>query len=159
MGRRSHIGNQHRRRLLDPQQWGIATRSAVVSAVVVLVALILAGAGLLAVLQGSLTSAVDEAAKTREAEIAAALRTLCEKWETDYPGVAVKEREADLLIDIPTAVRTTHEDHFANVLGEFVRYFHQPRQIPAWETPNLLAKYALTTAAVQLAVQKQQVPG
>lgn len=96
---------------------------------------------------------------TDRAEIAAALRTLCEKWETDYPGVAVKEREADLLIDIPTAVRTTHEDHFANVLGEFVRYFHQPRQIPAWETPNLLAKYALTTAAVQLAVQKQQVPG
>ena len=48
MGRRSHIGNQHRRRLLDPQQWGIATRSAVVSAVVVLVALILAGAAIFA---------------------------------------------------------------------------------------------------------------
>ena len=75
MGRRAHIGNERHRRPLDPRQWGIATRSAVVSAVVVLVALILAGAGLLAVLQGSLTSAVDEAAETRATDIAAALRS------------------------------------------------------------------------------------
>lgn len=83
MGRRAHIGNQRRRRHLDPQRWGIATRSALVAAAVVLVALVIAGAGLVAVLQGSLTSAVDEAARIRLAEITAALQTEPERGLSD----------------------------------------------------------------------------
>ncbi len=83
MGRHADIGNQRRRRPLDPQRWGIATRSAVVSAAVVLLALLLAGAGLVAVLQSSLTSAVDEAAKIRLAEITAALQSEPERDLSD----------------------------------------------------------------------------
>src|SRR5204862_450770 len=44
---------------------------------------------------------------------------------------------------------------FAEVVREFADYFHNPRLIPAWERPNLLAKYYLTTAAVGVARAKQ----
>ena len=91
--------------------------------------------------------------------VRAAVARLCERWQADYPGVVVTDRGADLYIDVPAAVRTAHEDHFAAVVGEFVRYFQQPRRVPAWEAPNLLAKYHLTTAAVKLAVQQQQGHG
>ncbi|HEX5144052.1 MAG TPA: HAMP domain-containing sensor histidine kinase [Mycobacterium sp.] len=57
-------------RITGPRQWGIATRSAAVSAAVVLVALTIAAIGLLAVLQGSLLSGVDDAARTRVGDIA-----------------------------------------------------------------------------------------
>ena len=61
-------------RALTPQRWGIATRSAAVSATVVLVALTIAAAGLLTLLEGSLLSGVDDAARARVTEIVAALQ-------------------------------------------------------------------------------------
>lgn len=57
-----------------PRQWGIATRSAIVAATVVLVALIVAGAGLTVLLNHYLISGIDEAAATRLHDITAALR-------------------------------------------------------------------------------------
>lgn len=92
------------------------------------------------------------------ARVRAAVGKLCERWAVDHPGVAVADRGADLHAVIPPAVRTTHEDHFAAVVREFVRYFQQPRHVPAWEPPNTLAKYYLTTGAVKMAVQKQNPP-
>jgi signal transduction histidine kinase len=57
-----------------PRYWGIPARSAFVSATVVLVALSLAGAGLVALLYGSLQSGMDAAAVARVQDIAAALQ-------------------------------------------------------------------------------------
>ena len=45
--------------------------------------------------------------------------------------------------------RTGHESHFASVLSEFVTFFRDRSKIPAWERPNLLAKYFVTTKAAQ----------
>jgi hypothetical protein len=52
---------------------------------------------------------------------------------------------------IPESWRTGHEEHFAAVMDEFVRYFHTPRAVPAWERPNALARYYITTKAVEMA--------
>jgi predicted dehydrogenase len=56
-------------------------------------------------------------------------------------------------IHLPVAdsERRGHEAHFAEVLSEFVRHFRDRSAIPAWERPNLLAKYFITTQAVELA--------
>ncbi len=62
-------------RSLFLRRLGISARSAAVSAVVVLCALILAGAGLDAVLYRSLLAGVDDAAAARVRDIAAALRS------------------------------------------------------------------------------------
>lgn len=54
-------------------------------------------------------------------------------------------------VPIPAAERTSHEDHFANVMAEFVQNVRQPESVPEWERANALAKYFITTQAVALA--------
>jgi hypothetical protein len=34
---------------------------------------------------------------------------------------------------------------------QFLKYVHDPATIPNWEKPNMLAKYYLTTTAVDMA--------
>ena len=60
---------------LRPRWWGIAARSAFVSAIVVLVALTIAGAGLVLVLYRTLLSGLDDAAGRRVEDITSAIRT------------------------------------------------------------------------------------
>jgi hypothetical protein len=60
---------------LRPRYWGIAARSAFVSATVVLVALVVAGGGLVVVLDRSLTASLDAAAAARLQDVAAGLQT------------------------------------------------------------------------------------
>ena len=73
----------------------------------------------------------------------------------DYPGVIIVDRQKDVRVDIPEELRTGHESHFAEVLDEFARYFRSPRAVPPWERPNALAKYYITTKAVEVARQKR----
>ena len=40
-------------------------------------------------------------------------------------------------------------------MEEFGRYFQAPRAVPAWERSNALARYFITTQAVELARQKR----
>jgi predicted dehydrogenase len=54
-------------------------------------------------------------------------------------------------LPVTAAERTGHESHFAEVLAEFIGHFKNRAGIPAWERPNLLAKYHITTRAVELA--------
>lgn len=57
-----------------PRHWGLAARSAVVSASVVLIALVIAGLGLVGVLSTTLSKSVDDAAADRVRGIVSALR-------------------------------------------------------------------------------------
>jgi predicted dehydrogenase len=61
------------------------------------------------------------------------------------------DRGDHIHIPIPEYARTGHESHFANVLNEFILHFRGREGIPHWERPNLLAKYYITTRAVELA--------
>ena len=82
-----------------------------------------------------------------------ALRRKCEAWQREFPGVQIEDAGTEARVVIPDALRTGHEAHFAAVLEEFVRYFHTPRAVPAWERINLLTKYRITTTAVAMARQ------
>jgi signal transduction histidine kinase len=73
---------------LSPGFWGISAQSAVVSATVVLVAVIIVGVGMVAVLHHSLIKGVDDAAASRVRDIAAGL-------SSDSPA----ELDGGLLID------------------------------------------------------------
>ncbi len=79
----------------------------------------------------------------------------CQSWQGRWQGVRVRDLGDQIQLEIPATFRVGHEQHFAEVLNEFITYFHTPRQIPIWERPNLLAKYYLTTQAVELAKQKR----
>lgn len=60
---------------LQPRYWGISARSAFVSATVVLVAFVVAGAGLALILYRSLLAGVDDAAAARVGDVVEALHT------------------------------------------------------------------------------------
>jgi predicted dehydrogenase len=80
-----------------------------------------------------------------------ALRERVERVQGPFPGVAVEEAEGGLRVAVPDRHRVGHEAHFAEVTTQFLGYLGRPETFPAWERPNLLAKYATTTRGVQLA--------
>jgi predicted dehydrogenase len=66
------------------------------------------------------------------------------------PGLAVLDEGALLRIVVPDRYRVGHEPHFAEVTERFLGYLKDPATLPAWEAANMLAKYRVTTEAVEL---------
>lgn len=87
----------------------------------------------------------------RGVDLRAALERRIRNWQLQFPGVALEAVAGDFRIAIPGALRTGHEAHFAEVLGDFLQRLETPNTIPSWETPHLLAKYFITTGGVGLA--------
>ena len=92
---------------------------------------------------------------TDHAALFAAVGRRCGEWKLRHPGVRGTDLGDRIRIEIPDRYRTEHEQHFADVLDEFLRHARNPRRAPPWEIPNLLTKYAITTQAVELARAKQ----
>jgi len=84
------------------------------------------------------------------AEVLTAVRARVAALQTHYPGVTVAERGDDIHVAIPDAFRVGHEAHFAQVTGEFLRFVRDRRAMPAWERPNMLAKYYVTTTGREM---------
>lgn len=68
----------------------------------------------------------------------------------EYPGVTVRKTGAGWEVVIPESYKEGHEAHFARVMEKFLEY-HGNGNMPDWEVPNMIAKYYLTTAALELA--------
>ena len=66
------------------------------------------------------------------------------------PGLAVLDEGSRLRVVIPDRYRVGHEPHFAEVTERFLGYLKDPASLPAWEDANMLAKYRVTTEAVEL---------
>ena len=50
----------------------------------------------------------------------------------------------------PTSFRVGHEAHFAQVTRNFLGYLRDRGALPAWERPNMLAKYYVTTTGTEM---------
>jgi len=72
-----------------------------------------------------------------------------------YPGLALEDRGNRWCVAIPGAYRVGHEAHFAQVTRQFFEYWRHPRTFPAWENPNMLAKYFTCTKGVELSRETQ----
>jgi hypothetical protein len=70
--------------------------------------------------------------------------------QSHWPGLAVEERALEARIVIPEKYRVGHEAHFAQVTSRFFEYMKSPKSMPAWEGPNMLAKYYVSTKGVEL---------
>jgi predicted dehydrogenase len=95
------------------------------------------------------TYVVPRDAKDRPAILAAVTRRMA-ALQSKYPGLAAEERGADIHIKIPDKLRTTHEEHFAEVARAFFGYIKNPKTVPTWEKQHMLAKYYVTTKAADL---------
>jgi predicted dehydrogenase len=90
------------------------------------------------------------AAAAMKPQVLAALTAKIGALKKDYPGLAVEDRGAELRVMIPDALRVGHEAHFAQVTASFLKYLRDRRTLPAWERPNMLAKYYVTTKGTEL---------
>jgi predicted dehydrogenase len=87
--------------------------------------------------------------------IRAALERRIQAIQAKYPGVGMTDQGAQLLVTIPDKYRVGHEAHFAEVTARFLDYLRDPSRLPAWEKPNMLAKYYVTTKAVEMSRNKK----
>lgn len=83
-------------------------------------------------------------------EVQAALSQKIERLQASYPGITLEDQGAQMRITIPDRYRVGHEAHFAQVTNRFFEYLKAPHSMPAWEKPNMLAKYYVSTRGVEL---------
>jgi len=73
-----------------------------------------------------------------------------------YPGIAAEKiSENEWKVNIPDEYKVGHEAHFSQVTERFLEYLENGN-MPAWEVPNMLAKYYVTTEALKLAKSNGQ---
>jgi hypothetical protein len=93
--------------------------------------------------------------KGQKNEVLVALSKKVAALQTKFPGLAYEERGEQIHITIPDKYRVGHEEHFAQVTERFLEYLKSHKSLPAWEKPNMLAKYYVTAKSVELARQNQ----
>jgi predicted dehydrogenase len=72
------------------------------------------------------------------------------KLQAKYPGVELKKSANGWQVVIPAKYKEGHEEHFGRVTNNFLGYIKN-NNMPAWEVPNMLTKYFITTKALQIA--------
>lgn len=72
------------------------------------------------------------------------------KLQSKFPGVLVLKDNNRWKIAIPDSYRVGHEAHFAQVTENYLKYLDDGA-MPAWEVPNMLTKYHITTKALSMA--------
>ena len=83
------------------------------------------------------------------------LSVLSPRLHQKYPGVALKMLENKICqIEIPDNYKEGHESHFASVTRNFLEYLKN-KNMPAWEVPNMLAKYYTTTKALEVSLKNK----
>jgi predicted dehydrogenase len=84
------------------------------------------------------------------AAVRAALDRRVAALAKDWPGVAAEPAGNGFRVSVPDKYRVGHEAHFAEVTRRFLGYLKDPASLPRWERANMLAKYYVTTKAVEL---------
>jgi predicted dehydrogenase len=88
-----------------------------------------------------------------KAEVETALKAKLAALQKTFPGLALKASGDGFQVMIPDQLRIGHEAHFALLTRRFLDYVRDPKSLPAWEKPDMLAKYFVTTEGVKLARQ------
>jgi hypothetical protein len=80
---------------------------------------------------------------------AAAVEKRVAALQSHWPGLTAIPVGADIKIVVPEKFRVGHEAHFGQVSNRFFEYVTSPKSLPLWETPYMLAKYAVSTKGVE----------
>ena len=70
----------------------------------------------------------------------------------EYPGLTVSREGKYWKVNIPDRYRVGHEAHFGQVTDAFLEYLGG-KPMPQWEQANMLAKYYVTTRALEICRQ------
>jgi predicted dehydrogenase len=68
----------------------------------------------------------------------------------EFKGLSLKKNDKGWEVIIPDAYKEGHESHFARVTEKYLGFLAKGN-MPAWEIPNMIAKYYTTTQAQKMA--------
>ena len=77
------------------------------------------------------------------------------KISTKFPGVELYKTAKGWSVKLPEKLAEGHESHFARVTNNFLEYLKN-KNMPAWEVPNMLAKYYTTTKALEVSLKNKK---
>jgi predicted dehydrogenase len=92
---------------------------------------------------------IEPAGKRRSDEFEKELRKAVHNVAHKFPGLDVAHSGKGWHLVIPENYMVGHESHFAQVTERYLEYLRKGK-LPAWEVPNMLAKYYTTTEAYRL---------
>jgi hypothetical protein len=95
---------------------------------------------------------------TSKLQVLSALESRIASLQPEYPGCRAEDRGSEIHVEIPDALRVGHEAHFAQVTTSFLGYLSDRTRLPAWERPNMLAKYHVTTRGTELSRERPPLP-
>lgn len=72
------------------------------------------------------------------------------KMQSKFPGIGISKTKEGWMFTVPDKYKEGHEMHFARVTEKFLGYLKN-KNMPSWEVPNMIAKYYVTAAALDLA--------
>ena len=78
------------------------------------------------------------------------LEKAVERWQKDWPGLGLLSQNGEFRLQIPAKYRISHEAHFAQVANQFFSYLKKPQSVPEWERAGMMAKYFVSTKAVEM---------
>ena len=84
-------------------------------------------------------SAITQAARQRLASL-----------QGTYPGLEAEAKGSEVHISVPDSARLGLGGHLSQNVAEFLTYLKSPKSVPAWELPNMLAKYYVTTKGMEI---------
>ena len=85
------------------------------------------------------------------AALTAALERRLKQLSGAFPNLTLRNNGSAIRVSIPSEDRARGGSSFAQLVQQFLKYVRDPATTPGWEKPNMLAKYYLTTTAVDLA--------
>jgi len=83
-------------------------------------------------------------------DIASALERRIAALQPAYPGVGLAKLGREWRVSVPDNLRIGHEAHFAQLTRRLLDHVEHRRPLPAWEKPNTLAKYYVSTEGVAI---------
>lgn len=79
-----------------------------------------------------------------------ALNSAVASLQDKYPGIGLEKNGHIWHVTVPDKYHIGHEAHFGQVVEKYLRFLSEGK-MPAWEVPNMIAKYYTTTKALELA--------
>ena len=93
---------------------------------------------------------IEPVANAGAADFATVLQNALRQIRTEYAGIDVRRSGSAWQVIVPASYHVGHEAHFAQVATQFLS-FVESATLPAWEVPDMIAKYHLTTRALAIA--------
>jgi predicted dehydrogenase len=81
------------------------------------------------------------------------VQKVVDRLNAQYQGISLKKNDKGWEVIIPDSFKEGHEAHFARVMEKYLEYLEKGN-MPAWEVPNMIAKYYTTTSARKMAAAK-----